>query len=785
MGEQAEQRGGGTSEQPVTQLNPSAELPQLSTAELDLLRQTGQRWTEALRGRRSILTTLPVDPGLGRYRSPPSPTRFGRFVPVELFQPAEPNELVATPPAVTPESVPGRVLTRLRRAVLGPPLTSAAVVHERMRKLVALPVLSSDLLSSVAYGPEAMLTVLALAGSASLGLSLPVAAALVVLMIVVGVSYRQIIPAYPHGAGSYVVASDNLGSRLGLTAAAGLMIDYVLTVAVSVASGIHAITSALPHFSPWAVPMGLVAIVVLLAGNLRGLRTAGNIFAAPTYLFVVAIVVLVVVGLAQAAGRGFAPVSPPAVPATQEIGVLLILLAFSSGATSMTGIEAISNAVPAFRPPEGRNGRTTLTWMISLLVVMFVGLILLIHLDGVVPRSDQTVLSQLVRQTFPTGPWYALIQGATALILLLAANTAFNGFPRLLFFVARDGYAPRRFLHLGDRLAFSNGMIALAVAAAILLVAFQGHTESLIPLFAVGVFLAITLSQTGMVVHWRRRRGPHWRKRLWLNALGAALSGVVLLTAATTKFTEGAWVVVVAVPVLIGLGWRVRRHYDTVNAQLAPHPGRIDATHPVHPPPTGILERPAPPGAESGPRPESGSRPGAESGPRPGDGAETGEEAETEETPQEIWHFVVVPVERLNLAALRALAYAVSIGQPVLAVHISPDEDEADRFRRQWDTWGDHLRLEVIVSPYRAIVAPLARYLEALHASRPELTLTVVLPEIVVRQWWHRLLHSNVPRRLRQALRQRPGIVVTTVPIHVPQPEVTGMSGVQEPDPSR
>jgi len=670
---------------------------------------------------------------------------------VELFQPAEPNELVATPPAVVTESAFGRVLTGFRRAVLGPPLASAAVVHERMRKLVALPVLSSDLLSSVAYGPEAMLTVLALAGSASLGLSLPVAAALVVLMIVVGISYRQTIPAYPQGAGSYVVASDNLGSRLGLTAAAGLMIDYVLTVAVSVASGVHAITSALPQLSRLTVPLGLLAVAVLLAGNLRGLRTAGNLFAAPTYLFVLAVALLIVVGLAQAAGRGFAPVPPPSVPATQDVGILLILLAFSSGATSMTGIEAISNAVPAFRPPEGRNGRTTLTWMIGLLVVMFVGLVLLIHLDGVVPRSDQTVLSQLVRQTFPTGPWYALIQASTALILLLAANTAFNGFPRLLFFVARDGYAPRRFLHLGDRLAFSNGMIALAVAAAVILVAFRGHTESLIPLFAVGVFLAITLSQTGMVVHWRRRRGPHWRKRLLLNALGAALSGVVLLTAATTKFAEGAWVVVVAVPVLIAIGWRVRHHYDMVHAQLSPHPGRIDAARPVNPPPVADAEQRATP--------------------RPGPTDEAEEGAEMEEAPQEIWHLVVVPVERLNLAALRALAYAVSIGQPVLAVHISPDEDEADRFRRQWDTWGDHLRLEVIVSPYRAIVAPLARYLEALHASRPELTLTVILPEIVVRRWWHRLLHSNVPRRLRRALWQLPGIVVTTVPIHVPQPE--------------
>ena len=764
MGEQQEREPGGRHQatpEPTVTLSPSAELPAMGEDELDLLRQTGRSWAEALRDRRNVLTTLPLDPGLGRYRSPPTPTRFGRFAPVEMFrvaEPGEPDELVATGPSGEAESLPGRTLARIRRTILGPPLTSAAVVHERMRKLVALPVLSSDLLSSVAYGPEAMLTVLALAGSSALVLSLPIGAVLVVLMIVVGISYRQTIPAYPHGAGSYIVAGDNLGRRVGLAAAAGLIIDYILTVSVSVAAGVHAVTSALPGLMPWTVPFGLLAIAVLLAGNLRGVRTSGNIFAAPTYLFIVAIAVLVTVGLVRAASRGFTPIPPEPVAATRSTGLLLVLLAFSSGATSMTGIEAVSNAVPAFRAPEWRNGRTTLTWMISLLVVMFVGLMLLIHFDGVTPRADQTLLSQLAHRTFPTGPWYVLIQAATALILLFAANTAFNDLPRLLFFMARDGYVPRRFLHMGDRLAFNNGLMALAVAAAVILVAFRGHTESLIPLFAVGVFLAFTLSQAGMVVHWLRKRGPHWRKRLTLNAAGTLLSGVVLLTAAITKFTEGAWVVVIAVPLLILVALRVRRHYDMVRVQLTPHPSRLNVARPVNPPSVAETSRRATGPEKAEHRPDSGEE----------EGPQTGEEPETEESPQEIWHLVVVPVERLNLAALRALAYAVSIGQPVLAVHISPSEDEAARFCQQWDAWGDHVRLELIVSPYRAIVAPLACYLEALHALRPDVTLTVILPEIVVRRRWHQVLHSNVPRHLRRALRQLPGIVVTTVPIHIP-----------------
>jgi amino acid transporter len=714
------------SDQPATvTFSPSAELPPLSEQELAVLRQVGRDWAAGLPDRPRRTDALPLDPALNQHRTPP-PTRFSRIAPVEVFRAEAPDRLVAKEPD-TAESSVGRILTTARRVVLGPPLNSAAVVQERLRRLIALPVLSSDLLSSVAYGPEAMVTILVLAGSAALGLTLPIAAALVVLMLAVGLSYRQTIPAYPHGAGSYIVASANLGSPVGLAAGAGLMMDYILTVSVSVASGVDAVVSALPRLAPLAVPLGLLVIAVLLAGNLRGVRAAGSLFAAPTYAFLAAIILLIAVGLAQAARRGFTTIPPPPLSATHGLGLLLVLRAFASGATSMTGIEAVSNAVPVFKPVEWRNARATLTWMVSLLVVMFAGLVTLIHLDGVVPRPHETVLSQLAHLTFPRGPLYVYVQATTALILLLAANTAFQDFPRLLFFMARDGYAPRVFLRMGDRLVFSNGILALSVAAAVILAVFHSRTQALIPLYAVGVFLAFTLSQTGMVRHWLRVRGPHWHRSIVINAAGAVLSALVLLTAAVTKFAEGAWVVVIAVPVLTLTSLRIRHHYDTAHAALSPDTA-----------PTGV-------------------------------GARSGEQnQETTERPRQVQHLAVVPVARLDLAALRALAYAASLGQPVFAVHVSPDDEEDDRFRQQWQNWGNHLRLEIIISPHRAIIPSLARYLEALHALRPDITLTVILPEVVVKHWWHRPLHSHAAQRLRRAMRALPGIVVTSVPIHLP-----------------
>lgn len=726
----------------MTDIGPGSTVAALDEDELGVLRLVGGHWGQALGPRRAWVRALPIDPGLHRFPRKLEGGRGGRFAPVDFVETGASGEIVATAHAGAGTSRLGRAASTWRRMVLGPPLSGSAVGHERMRKPVALAILSSDALSSVAYGPEAMLVVLALAGSSALGLSLWISLAILALMIAVGVSYRQLIRAYPHGGGSYIVAYRNLGELPALIAAGGLMSDYVLTVAVSISAGVAAITSAAPGLAKHTVTLGLAAIAILLAGNLRGVREAGKVFSAPTYAFILAIFALLAVGLVDASGRGFATAQTVTLEPVEGLTVLLVLRAFSSGATAMTGIEAISNSVPAFQPPASRNARTVLTLMVGLLVTMFAGLVVLMHLEGIVPRSGQTALSQLAHRSFGSGPLYAYVQVATAVVLLLAANTAFNGFPRLLSFMARNGHAPRQCLRLGDRLAFSNGTIALAVAAAVLFAGFNGRTAALIPLYAVGVFVAFTLSQTGMVVHWWNRREEHWRKSILLNAVGAALSAIVFVIAAVTKFSEGAWVALLLIALLVFLAWRIRCHYDSVRRALALYPlDSFGQRHPVVPSRVHV---------------------------RHGDSAYTDRQAEADESPDQLQHLAVVPIVRLDLAGLRALAYAASLGQPVLAVHISPGDDEAARFKSYWAAWGDHLPLEVVDSPYRALVAPLACYVDALRTQRPGLTLTVILPELIVKHAWHRPLHNGTARRLRRALRRQPGVVITTVPLHLP-----------------
>lgn len=728
--------GQSQSDAAETSVSPAAQLPSLDDRAVEALEEIGREWASCVPEKAVWEQALPVDARLTY--ADVEQSRDGQFVHIRSGRASHPEDLEATPAAGESQSGLGRLGGAARRVLVGPPLRSTAIAAERMRKALALPVLSPDALSSVAYGPEAMLAILVLAGSAALRLSLPISAAIVVLMVAVGLGYRQVIRAYPHGGGSYVVAGDNLGAVWGLLAGAGLIVDYILTVAVSVASGVAAVTSAIPSLAPATVPIGLVVIALLAAANLRGVRAAGATFAAPTYLFVGAIAVLVVVGLVKSATHGFHHVPAPPTAAIEGVGVLLILRAFSSGATAMTGIEVISNAVPVFKPPESRNARVTLTLMVGLLVAMFVGVVLLSYLDGIAPGGSETVLSKLAHSSVGNGVLYAYVQVATTLILLIAANSAFNGFPRLLFYMARDSYAPRAFLRLGDRLAFSNGVVVLAVLAALIYVAFAGQTNPLIPLFAVGVFLAFTLSQTGMVVHWWHHREGHWRKAAATNLIGAVLSAIVVLIAAATKFAAGAWVVVVLVPAIVFACRKVNAHYDHARNALSPRPGRI----PEHlaPSPLGRLLS------------------------RSGDHAS----AETQDSPGEVSHFVVVAIAVLDLAALRALAYAASLGQPVLALHVSPSQDEAERFHGYWDAFGQHLPLEVVVSPYRATVAPLVNYIETLHSQRPDVTLTVVVPEIVVRRRWQRILHSNVSRRLYRSLEPYPGIVITSVPFHLP-----------------
>jgi len=716
----------------------SAQLPELDQAALRGLAEVGRGWSGCMPAREVWERALPVDYSLDF--AAPQRTRAGRFVHIRsaAAQAGDGDELEATARAGEGDSRSGRAAYALRRLLIGPALRSTALAEERLGRLVALGVLSPDALSSVAYGPQAMMAILVLAGAGELKLSLPIGAALAVLMLSVGLGYRQVIRAYPHGGGSYIVASDSLGRLWGLLAGAGLIVDYILTVAISVASGVAAVTSAIPSVSSATVPIGLVVIVLLVAGNLRGAREAGAAFAAPTFLFVVAIAVIVVAGLVKAASHGFHPVTPAPQRATEALGVLLVLRAFASGATAMTGIEVISNAVPVFRPPEEPHARQTLGVMIGLLIAMFVGVVLVAHFDGASPVGSQTVLSEIAHRSVGGGVLYGFVQVTTTLVLLVAANSAFNGFPRLLYFIARDGFAPRLFLRMGDRLAFSSGILVLAVPAAVIYVVFGGQTNPLIPLFAIGVFLAFTLAQSGMVAYWWRHRERGWRAALATNLLGAVLSGIVVLIAAVTKFTQGAWIVVLLVPLIVLAFRHVHAHYESARLALTPRP------------------------ESAGPAPQVRIAP-----PRLAPGASQ-RLAEAQDEPDLVHSFAVVPVAVLDLAALHALAYAVSLGQPVLAVHISPTDEEAERFRQAWAAWGDHLPLELVVSPYRATVAPLANYIAALHIQRPDVTLTLVVPEIVVARSWQRILHNRISARLRAALIAYEGIVITTVPFHLP-----------------
>lgn len=718
---------------PDAAVSADAQLPALDVQAVEALREVGGQWAGCMHDREAWDQALPVDPELRYLEGEPA---GGGFVRIRSATRQGDDDLEATDTG-DDDSRLQRWRQTGRRWLIGPPLRSTALAEQRMRKRVALPVLSPDAISSVAYGPEAMMAILVLAGSSELKLSLPIGAVLVVLMVSVGLGYRQVIRAYPHGGGSYIVASDSLGANWGLIAGAGLILDYILTVAVSVAAGVAAITSAIPSAAGATVPIGLGVILVLVLGNLRGVRAAGALFAAPTYMFVSAIALVVIVGLIDAASHGFHTVAPVPHHATEALGVLLLLRAFSSGATAMTGIEVISNAVSEFEAPEADNARSTLTVMVGLLVSMFIGVVVVAHFDGAAPGA-QTVLSQIAHRSVGGGVLYGYVQVATTLILLIAANSALHGFPQLLYFMARDSYVPRTFLRLGDRLAFTAGIVVLAVPAAVIFVAFNGQTDPLIPLFAVGVFVAFTLAQSGMVAHWWRERDAGWRGRLAINLLGAVLSGAVAIIAAATKFTAGAWIVVVLIPLLVLACRRVHGAYERARRSLIPDPAEASVV------PTAILAPPPPRAAAQTPM------------------------GERQDAPTEVSHLVVVPIAVLDLAALRALAYAASLSVPLLALHISPSDNEAQRFRGYWTAWGDHLPLEVVVSPYRATLAPLANYIEELHRQSPDLTLTVVVPQLIPRRRWQRLLHNRIAQRLGRMLIQNEGIIVTSVPFHLP-----------------
>ena len=605
-------------------------------------------------------------------------------------------------------------LGQVKHLIVGAPIPSRLAHHERFSKVTGLAVLSSDALSSVAYATEEILRVLTIGGLAALSLVTPIGAVIATVMVVVVFSYRQTIHAYPSGGGAYIVAKDNLGRTPSLIAAASLLIDYVLTVSVSIAAGVAAITSAMPQWQPHAVALCLGFVLLLMLGNLRGIRESGNLFAGPTYFFIVSILAMIAVGAVRYFTGTLQPVPPPAQPlppGTTLLPLFVLLTAFSNGCTALTGVEAVSNGVPAFRPPESRNAAATLVAMAVLAITMFIGITLLAHAYEIVPNDVETVVSQIARATFGGRGWpYYAVQAATMAILVLAANTAYADFPRLASIMARDRFLPRQFMNQGDRLAFSNGILILSVLASVLLVVFEGDTHALIPLYMIGVFVSFTLSQAGMVIHWRRLREAGWRSSAVINGFGAIVTGIVLGIVAITKAAEGAWIIIVMIPVLVTIFEVTRRHYDHVAAELTLR----------------------------GWQPEPAGR-----------------------------HVVIVPIGGLQRAVVKALRYARTLSSDVRAVYVELDPSATDALRRQWKEWGQGVDLIVLESPYRSLMEPLLDYIEELQENEPAAYVTVILPEFVPRRLWQHLLHNQHALLIKGALLFKPNVVVTSVPYHL------------------
>ncbi len=582
--------------------------------------------------------------------------------------------------------------------------------HERLSKTVALAVFSSDAMSSVAYATEEILLVLVLAGTVTLYFATPIALAITALMVIVVLSYQQTIYAYPSGGGSYIVARENLGDVPGLVAAGALLVDYVLTVAVSVAAGVAAITSAVPALQTHKVIIGVVCVAAIALANIRGLRESGRIFAVPTYFFIVSFTCLLAGGFYRFV-TGTMPVDDVAQlpPAMESLTAFLVLRAFSSGCAAMTGTEAISNGIPAFKSPASRNASITLGWMAVVLGTLFVGITLLAVALGVQPRETETIVSQIARRLFGTGLVYYLIQTATALILVLAANTSFAGFPRLSSLLAHDHFVPRQFATVGERLVYSNGIMVLAGIAALLIVIFRGDTHALIPLYAVGVFVSFTLSQSGMVRHWWRLREPGWRHRLAINGVGAIATGVVTFVIAGTKFTHGAWIVVVVIPILVATFVAMRRHYDDVAHQLS-----LDGWE----------------------------------GPPPMD------------------HTVLVLIGDVHRGVVRAVQYARTLAPDaaVRAVFVEIDPARTARLEEKWGKWGQGVPLVVLSSPFRSLLRPFLDYVDQIHARGGNHVVTVVLPEFIPSRWWQHILHNQTALLLKGALLFRRNTVVSDVP---------------------
>ncbi len=637
------------------------------------------------------------------------------------FRYAGPGQLVAKPAASAPRSRFERQWLRAKAWLIGRPMASEEEIAERLPKKLALPIFSSDAISSSAYATDEILRVLVLAGAGALFISIEVAIAIAMLLTVVSFSYRQVCRAYPSGGGAYVVARENISQTAGLIAAAALFIDYVMTVAVSTASAVSQAYSVWPALYDIRIEIAFASIALITVANLRGLREAGNIFALPTYLFVGLALLMIGLGLGHIVTNTVPVLPDPAdvikpPDIVEEVSILLLLHAFAGGAVALTGVEAIANGVPAFKPPESKNAGNTMTMMAILLGTLFVGITFVGNRFGIQPTTEAgpTAIAQVSSAVFGAdSPLFIVFQFSTALILFLAVNTSFNAFPRLAAILAEDGFMPRQFSFRGDRLAFSWGIVVLAVIAASLLAVFQGDVHLLIPLYSVGVFVCFTLSQAGMVRHWLKDRGPGWHWRLVVNGAGAVLTFVVLIVVASVKFAGGAYLVVILIPVLVVLMLFVQRQYRASERQLAVRPDYI--LRPI----------------------------------------------QREER-------AIVPVPRLNRAVIRAVNVARSISDDVVAVYISDDPDEAREMRERWERQVPGVQLVIVESPYRALAGPLMAYLDVLDRAwppdKPEPITFVVIPEYVARHWWERLLYNQSARRFRALLVGRPHTVVVDVP---------------------
>jgi amino acid transporter len=618
--------------------------------------------------------------------------------------------------------------------LIGRPLATADAPHQTIGKAVGLAVFASDALSSTAYATQEILVILAVAGAAAYGLPVPISIAIVALLAIVTISYQQTIHAYPSGGGAYIVARDNLGELPAQTAGAALLTDYILTVAVSVSSGVAQIASAVPALASYRVEIAVALVMLIMLINLRGVKESGTIFAIPTYFFIVMMFLTVGLGLARFATGNLGMVTGVPLGELGEtlvpISLFMILHAFSSGTTALTGVEAISNGITAFKEPRSRNAGVTLLWMSGILGTLFLGISFLSSQIHVIPSESETVISQLTRTVFGGRELpYLLTMTATTVILIMAANTAFADFPRLSALHAGDGFLPRQLTYRGSRLVYSRGVLVLAGIASLLIIIFDASVTALIPLYAIGVFLSFTLSQSGMARRWWKighlkpgeevkepgsvlRYEKGWRHKMVINSFGAFCTAIVMLVFAVTKFNDGAWIVLILTPVLVAIFFRIHHHYKDV----AQHLTLADYEAPLR------VRR----------------------------------------------HRVLVPISGVHRGTLAALRYGRSLSSDVTVVHVSTDEAEAEKIKRKWEKWGDGTRLVILDSPYRLLLEPLIEYVEMVaSALEPTETLTIVVPQFIPRHWWGGLLHTQAAAMLRNALMHQPGIVITSVPYQI------------------